>query len=162
MGNCLLAANNDQSPGPVNYPVIHNRSNLILTVQVYRCGKKCKPEGSINFNFASNPSNPNSPPNNGVNTAYENIEFGNSPHMHCKGSSTSYTQLSNHNYENWQKVNSEVPLNYSVMDFKGQKPGEIKDQLLLRSDTTSYSKLDHVAMKALVLAKQEHHKIKRK
>lgn len=132
-------------------------------------------EGYINFTFASNP---NSPPN-GVNTAYKNLEFGNaSTHMHREGSPTSTPQFqsSNHNYKNWQAnggmqpshnsysnvtLGAQPKIQYAVMEFGNQQPGEIKDQssqLPLRSDTSScnYSQLDPVAMKALALTKEEH------
>ena len=135
-------------------------------------------EGYINFTFASNP---NSPPN-GVNTAYKNLDFShNSQSTHREGSPTSTPQFqsSNPNYKNWQAnsisngqlshntysnvmLGAQPKLQYAVMEFGSQQPGEVgeqqQSQLPLRSDTTScnYSKVDPVAMKALAITREEH------
>ena len=134
-------------------------------------------QGYINFTFASNP---NSPPN-GVNTAYKNLDFSHNSHsMHRDGSPTATPQFqsSNPNYKNWQAngnggqpshnsysnvmLGAQPKLQYAVMEFGSQQPGEVRDQhssqLPLRSDTTTcnYSKVDPVAMKALALTREEH------
>ena len=116
-------------------------------------------EGYINFTF------PNSPPN-GVNTAYKNLEFSQST-QHRDGSPTSTPQFqpSNHNYKGYNSYSNVTlgappKLQYAVMEFGNQQPGEIRDQsqLPLKSDTSTcnYSQLDPVAMKALAITKEEH------
>lgn len=129
-------------------------------------------EGYINFTFAGNPS---SPPN-GVNRPYKNLEFShNSPRDTSPTATPQFHTSNSHNYKNWQANGGQQPshnsysnltlgaqpkLQYAMMEFSNQQPGEIKEQsqLPLRSDTTScnYSKLDPVAMIALALTKEEH------